>query len=403
MDDMRKKRCIAMLLAGGQGSRLGLLTKVVAKPAVPFGGKYRIIDFPLSNCANSGIDVVGVLTQYQPLELNRYIGSGQPWGLDPLDGGVFVLPPYMKAKSGEWYRGTANAIYQNVSFIEQYDPDYVLILSGDHIYKMDYNKMLAAHIDSKADITIAVRPVPWEVAPSFGIMNVDAESTILEFEEKPKNPKSNLASMGVYVFTWSVLKQYLDKDAANAASKNDFGKNIIPAMLEDKRCLKAYSFQGYWKDVGTIASLWEANMDLLKIPPAFDLNDSRWPVYARSPVLPPHFIGDDAEVEGSMIAEGCEVDGTVKNSVLFYGVEIARGAVVEDSVIMPYARVEAGAVVRRAIVAENCVVGENCAVGAADGDIALVGQDTILPAGFSMGAGEQVDAQEVAKREADAK
>ena len=403
MDDMRKKRCIAMLLAGGQGSRLGLLTKVVAKPAVPFGGKYRIIDFPLSNCANSGIDVVGVLTQYQPLELNRYIGSGQPWGLDLLDGGVFVLPPYMKAKSGEWYRGTANAIYQNVSFIEQYDPDYVLILSGDHIYKMDYNKMLAAHIDSKADITIAVRPVPWEVAPSFGIMNVDAESTILEFEEKPKNPKSNLASMGVYVFTWSVLKQYLDKDAANAASKNDFGKNIIPAMLEDKRCLKAYSFQGYWKDVGTIASLWEANMDLLKIPPEFNLNDSRWPVYARSPVLPPHFIGDDAEVEGSMIAEGCEVDGTVKNSVLFYGVEIARGAVVEDSVIMPNARVEAGAVVRRAIVAENCVVGENCAVGAADGDIALVGQDTILPAGFSVGAGEQVDAQEVAKREADAK
>ena len=403
MDDMRKKRCIAMLLAGGQGSRLGLLTKVVAKPAVPFGGKYRIIDFPLSNCANSGIDVVGVLTQYQPLELNRYIGSGQPWGLDLLDGGVFVLPPYMKAKSGEWYRGTANAIYQNVSFIEQYDPDYVLILSGDHIYKMDYNKMLAAHIDSKADITIAVRPVPWEVAPSFGIMNVDAESTILEFEEKPKNPKSNLASMGVYVFTWSVLKQYLDKDAANAASKNDFGKNIIPAMLDDKRCLKAYSFQGYWKDVGTIASLWEANMDLLKIPPEFDLNDSRWPVYARSPVLPPHFIGDDAEVEGSMIAEGCEVDGTVKNSVLFYGVEIARGAVVEDSVIMPNARVEAGAVVRRAIVAENCVVGENCAVGAADGDIALVGQDTILPAGFSVGAGEQVDAQEVAKREADAK
>ena len=403
MDDMRKKRCIAMLLAGGQGSRLGLLTKVVAKPAVPFGGKYRIIDFPLSNCANSGIDVVGVLTQYQPLELNRYIGSGQPWGLDLLDGGVFVLPPYMKAKSGEWYRGTANAIYQNVSFIEQYDPDYVLILSGDHIYKMDYNKMLAAHIDSQADITIAVRPVPWEVAPSFGIMNVDAENTILEFEEKPKNPKSNLASMGVYVFTWSVLRQYLNKDAANAASKNDFGKNIIPAMLEDKRCLKAYSFQGYWKDVGTIASLWEANMDLLKIPPEFDLNDSRWPVYARSPVLPPHFIGDDAEVEGSMIAEGCEVDGTVKNSVLFYGVEIARGAVVEDSVIMPNARVEAGAVVRRAIVAENCVVGENCAVGAADGDIALVGQDTILPAGFSVGAGEQVDAQEVAKREADAK
>ena len=233
----QKKRCIAMLLAGGQGSRLKVLTENTAKPAVPFGGKYRIIDFPLSNCVNSGIDTVGILTQYQPLELNRYIGSGQPWGLDLLDGGVFVLPPYMKAKSGEWYRGTANAIYQNVSFIEQYDPDYVLILSGDHIYKMDYNKMLAAHMESGADITIAVRPVPWEVAPSFGIMNVDEENTILEFEEKPKNPKSNLASMGVYIFTWSSLKQYLDKDAANASSKNDFGKNIIPAMLEDKRCL----------------------------------------------------------------------------------------------------------------------------------------------------------------------
>ena len=314
MDAMKKKRCIAMLLAGGQGSRLGLLTKVVAKPAVPFGGKYRIIDFPLSNCANSGIDVVGVLTQYQPLELNRYIGSGQPWDLDLTNGGVFVLPPYMKAKSGEWYSGTANAIYQNVSFIEQYDPDYVLILSGDHIYKMNYNKMLAAHMDSQADITIAVRPVPWEVAPSFGIMNVDENNTIVEFEEKPKHPKSNLASMGVYIFTWSVLRQYLEKDAHNAASKNDFGKNIIPAMLEDKRCLKAYAFQGYWKDVGTIESLWEANMDLLKIPPEFNLNDRRWPIYARSPILPPHFIGSGAAVEDSMIAEGCEVNGSVKTA-----------------------------------------------------------------------------------------
>lgn len=403
MDAMRKKRCIAMLLAGGQGSRLGLLTKVVAKPAVPFGGKYRIIDFPLSNCANSGIDVVGVLTQYQPLELNRYIGSGQPWDLDLTNGGVFVLPPYMKAKSGEWYSGTANAIYQNVSFIEQYDPDYVLILSGDHIYKMNYNKMLAAHMDSQADITIAVRPVPWEVAPSFGIMNVDENNTIVEFEEKPKHPKSNLASMGVYIFTWSVLRQYLEKDAHNAASKNDFGKNIIPAMLEDKRCLKAYAFQGYWKDVGTIESLWEANMDLLKIPPEFNLNDRRWPIYARSPILPPHFIGSGAAVEDSMIAEGCEVNGSVKNSVLFYGVEIEEGASVEDSVIMPYAHIAAGAVVRRAIVAENCVVNSGCSVGEADGDIALVGQDTQLPAGFVVRAGEQVDAREIAKREAQAK
>ena len=403
MDAMKKKRCIAMLLAGAQGSRLGLLTKVVAKPAVPFGGKYRIIDFPLSNCANSGIDVVGVLTQYQPLELNRYIGSGQPWDLDLTNGGVFVLPPYMKAKSGEWYSGTANAIYQNVSFIEQYDPDYVLILSGDHIYKMNYNKMLAAHMDSQADITIAVRPVPWEVAPSFGIMNVDENNTIVEFEEKPKHPKSNLASMGVYIFTWSVLRQYLEKDAHNAASKNDFGKNIIPAMLEDKRCLKAYAFQGYWKDVGTIESLWEANMDLLKIPPEFNLNDRRWPIYARSPILPPHFIGSGAAVEDSMIAEGCEVNGSVKNSVLFYGVEIEEGASVEDSVIMPYAHIAAGAVVRRAIVAENCVVNSGCSVGEADGDIALVGQDTQLPAGFVVRAGEQVDAREIAKREAQAK
>ncbi|NLF28247.1 MAG: glucose-1-phosphate adenylyltransferase [Clostridiales bacterium] len=400
---MRKKSCIAMLLAGGQGSRLGLLTKEVAKPAVPFGGKYRIIDFPLSNCANSGIDVVGVLTQYQPLELNRYIGSGQPWDLDLTNGGVFVLPPYMKAKSGEWYRGTANAIYQNVSFIEQYDPDYVLVLSGDHIYKMDYNKMLASHIETGADITIAVRPVPWEVAPSFGIMNVDSQNTIVEFEEKPKLPKSNLASMGVYIFTWPVLRSYLDKDARDAASKNDFGKNVIPTMLRDKLRLKAYAFDGYWKDVGTIESLWEANMDLLRIPPEFNLNDARWPIYARSPVLPPHFIGQRATIEHSLIAEGCEVNGSVRKSVLFYGVEVEKDALVEDSVIMPYARIEAGAVVRRAIVAENCVVAARCAVGEANGDIALVGQDTALPEGCRVLAGEQVDQQEVARRRHDAK
>ena len=393
-----------MLLAGGQGSRLHALTSRVAKPAVPFGGKYRIIDFPLSNCVNSGIDTVGVLTQYRPLELNSYIGNGQPWDLDRSYGGVHFLPPYMReGDKGTWYKGTANAIYQNMSFIELYDPDYVLILSGDHVYKMDYADMLRRHKQAGAACTISVLEVPMAEAPRFGIMNVDENDDVYEFEEKPKHPKSNLASMGIYIFTWSKLRDYLIADEADEKSSNDFGKNIIPAMLEDKRCLKAYSFQGYWKDVGTIASLWEANMDLLKIPPEFNLSDSRWPVYARSPVLPPHFIGDDAEVEGSMIAEGCEVDGTVKNSVLFYGVEIARGAVVEDSVIMPNARVEAGAVVRRAIVAENCVVGENCAVGAADGDIALVGQDTILPAGFSVGAGEQVDAQEVAKREADAK
>ena len=398
---MRKKKCIAMLLAGGQGSRLGLLTKVMAKPAVPFGGKFRIIDFPLSNCTNSQIDTVGVLTQYQPLELNRYIGSGQPWDLDLSNGGVFVLPPYMTAKSGEWYRGTANAIYQNISFIEQYDPDYVLILSGDHIYKMDYNKMLTAHIEDNADVTIAVRPVPWEIAPSFGIMNVDENNHIIEFEEKPKNPKSNLASMGVYIFTWKVLKAYLIAYDKDPKSKNDFGKNIIPNMLRDKKGMLAYAFESYWKDVGTIASLWEANMDLLKVPPEFDLNDPRWKIFARSPIMPPHFIGGSAIVERSMIAEGCEVHGTVRGSVLFAGVNIASNAIIEDSVIMPGTRVESGAVIRRSIVSENCVISSDCVVGGTEGDIALIGQDTTLPEGYVVKAGEQVDTAEIARREAE--
>mgnify|MGYP000860709661 FL=1 len=399
---MRKKKCIAMLLAGGQGSRLGLLTKVMAKPAVPFGGRYRIIDFPLSNCTNSQIDTVGVLTQYQPLELNRYIGSGQPWDLDLSYGGVFVLPPYMTAKSGSWYRGTANAIYQNMSFIEQYDPDYVLILSGDHIYKMDYSKMLAAHTAAGADVTIAVRPVPWEIAPSFGIMSVDAENRITEFEEKPKHPKSNLASMGVYIFTWKVLREYLIADEKNPNSKNDFGKNIIPNMLNDHQVMLAYPFESYWKDVGTIASLWEANMDLLKVPPEFDLNDSRWKIYARSPIMPPHFIGSDAVVEQSMIAEGCEVNGSVRGSVLFAGVCVEEGALIEDSVIMPNTTVKAGAIIRRAIVAENCAIGENAIVGAEMGDIALIGQDTQLPANYTVSAGDQVDTDIINKREAEA-
>ena len=398
---MSKKKCIAMLLAGGQGSRLGLLTKVMAKPAVPFGGKFRIIDFPLSNCANSHIDTVGVLTQYQPLELNRYIGSGAPWDLDLSNGGVFVLPPYMKAKSGEWYRGTANAIYQNISFIEQYDPEYVLILSGDHIYKMDYNKMLQAHIDGNADVTIAVRPVPMEVASSFGIMNIDENDHIIEFEEKPKKPKSNLASMGVYIFTWKMLREYLIADENDPNSKNDFGKNIIPNMLNDGRTMLAYRFTDYWKDVGTIASLWEANMDLLKVPPEFDLTDDRWSIYARSPVMPPHFIGDQAVVERSMIAEGCEIFGTSKGSVLFAGVTIEEGAIVEDSVIMPGTRIETGAVIRRAIVSENCVIQKDCTVGEIEGDIALVGQDTVLPQGYCVRAGEQIDNSVISGREAE--
>ena len=396
---MKSKKCIAMLLAGGQGSRLGLLTKVMAKPAVPFGGKYRIIDFPLSNCTNSNIDTVGVLTQYQPLELNSYIGSGQPWDLDLSYGGVYVLPPYMTAKSGEWYSGTANAIYQNIGFIEQYDPEYVLILSGDHIYKMDYNRMLSAHIERGADITIAVRPVPWEVAPSFGIMNTDADHNIIEFEEKPKHPKSNLASMGVYIFTWKILKEYLENDNADPNSKNDFGKNIIPKLLEDKKSMLAYEFADYWKDVGTIASLWEANMDLLEENPEFDLTDPRWKIYSRSPVMPPQFLGEKAVVENSMLTEGCEVYGTAKHSVLFEGVIVEEGAVVENSVIMPGTRIRSGAVVNRTIVAENCVINANARVGEAEGDIALIGQATVMPEGYVVKAGEQVD-MEAIKREA---
>ena len=386
---MRHKQCIAMLLAGGQGSRLGLLTQKLAKPAVPFGGKYRIIDFPLSNCAHSGIDTVGVLTQYQPLELNHYIGSGQPWGLDLNNGGVFVLPPYVKGKSGEWYKGTANAIYQNIQFIEQYDPEYVLILSGDHIYKMDYNRMLKSHIDNKADATIAVRLVPWEEAPSFGIMNTDDDNRIDEFEEKPKNPKSNKASMGVYVFTWSVLKAYLEADEADPNSKKDFGHNIIPTMLNDGKKLMAYTFEDYWKDVGTIHSLWEANMDLIKDPPAFNLYDRNWRIYGRNPIKPPHYVGPEGSAVGSLVTEGCEIFGTVKNSVLSSDVKVMEGAIVEDSAIMPGSVIQKGAVVRRAIIGENCLIGMGSLVGG-EGDIALVGNDTSMPSGFVVAPGEQV-------------
>ena len=388
---MRKKTCIAMLLAGGQGSRLGILTKNVAKPAVPYGGKYRIIDFPLSNCTNSGIDTVGVLTQYQPLELNAYIGSGAPWDLDLSNGGVFVLPPYQKGKVGEWYRGTANAIYQNMAFIEQYNPDYVLILSGDHIYKMDYNAMLNFHIRHGADATIAVREVPWEEASRFGIMNTDGDDNIVEFEEKPKNPKSNKASMGVYIFTWEKLRQYLTADEADKKSSNDFGKNIIPAMLNDKQVMCAYNFDGYWKDVGTIESLWEANMDLLSTPMPIDLHDKKWRIFARNPGMAPHYIAKGASVQDSLITEGCEVYGNVKHSVLFAGVVIEEGACVQDSVIMPGSVVKRGAVVRRAIVSENAVVGAGSFVGEETGNIAVVGQNVTLPAGVTVTAGQQVD------------
>ena len=388
---LRKKTCIAMLLAGGQGSRLGILTKNVAKPAIPFGGKYRIIDFPLSNCTNSGIDTVGVLTQYQPLELNAYIGNGAPWDLDISNGGVFVLPPYQKGKSGEWYKGTANAIYQNLTFIEQYNPDYVLILSGDHIYKMDYNAMLDFHIRHGADATIAVREVPWAEAPRFGIMNTDSEGQITEFEEKPKNPKSNKASMGVYIFTWEKLRSYLTMDEGDKRSANDFGKNIIPDMLADKQILFAYNFAGYWKDVGTIESLWEANMDLLENPMPMDMHDKNWRIFARNPGLPPHYIAEGAVVTDSLITEGCEVYGKINHSILFAGVTVEEGASVEYSVIMPGSVIRRGAVVRRSILAENAVISAGAIVGEDEGNIAVVGHGVTVPAGASVPAGEQVD------------
>lgn len=361
---MRKKEWIAMLLAGGQGSRLYSLTKNLAKPAVPFGGKYRIIDFPLSNCVNSGIDTVGVLTQYQPLVLNEYIGSGQPWDLDRQEGGVFVLPPYQKSSGSDWYTGTANAIYQNQPFIERYDPNYVLILSGDHIYKMDYEKMLKFHKEKEADCTIAVLQVPMEEASRFGIMNAREDGRIYEFEEKPAHPKSNLASMGIYIFTWKKLKEYLERDAKTPGSANDFGKNIIPGMLAENERMYAYAFDGYWKDVGTIDSLWEANMDLLDPKVPLSLYDPDWKIYARNPALPPHYIAPGAHVQNSMVTEGCVIEGTVDFSVVFAGVTIEEGAVVRDSIIMPGSVVRKGAVVDYTIVAEQTIIGENAVVGA---------------------------------------
>ena len=387
----QKKRCVAMLLAGGQGSRLMVLTENTAKPAVPFGGKYRIIDFPLSNCVNSKIDTVGILTQYQPLELNEYIGNGQPWGLNSSHGGVQVLPPYAKSKNSEWYKGTANAIYQNIGFIQRYNPDNVLILSGDHIYKMDYAKMIRYHEQNEADCTIAVRDVPLSEASRFGIMNTRPDGTIYEFEEKPKHPKSTKASMGIYVFKWSVLKKYLEMDEADPRSENDFGKNIIPALLRDEHKLSAYDFEGYWKDVGTIESLWEANMDLLSVPMPIDLHDKKWRIYAKNPGLAPHYIAKGAVVSDSLVTEGSEVYGSVQHSVIFAGVTIEEGASVIDSVVMPYAVIKRGAVVRRAIVAENAVIGAGCMVGEETGNIAVVGQGVTLPAGVSVTAGQQVD------------
>ena len=366
----KKKECLAMLLAGGQGSRLGILTKNIAKPAVPYGGKYRIIDFPLSNCVNSGIDTVGVLTQYQPLELNDYIGNGQAWDLDRSYGGVHVLSPYQQIKGTEWYKGTANAIYQNINFIDRYNPEYVAVLSGDHIYKMDYAKMLAYHKAKGAACTIAMLEVPWEEASRFGLMFVNDDGSISEFEEKPKNPRSNKASMGVYIFTWEILRKYLIEDEANPDSGNDFGHDVIPAMHSAGEKLFAYQFDGYWKDVGTIDSLWEANLDLLNPKVDLDLSDNSWKIYSKTAAAPPHYISNKASVENSMISEGCVIDGEVDYSVLFSNVTVEEGAVVRYSIVMPGTVVKAGAVVEYAIVAENAVIEKDAHVGESPEQIA---------------------------------
>ncbi len=375
---MRRKECVAMLLAGGEGRRLGALTKHLAKPAVHFGGKYRIIDFTLSNCTNSGIDTVGVLTQYQPLVLNSYIGIGSPWDLDRKNGGVTVLPPFMEQKGGNWYSGTANAIYRNIGFIDRYDPEYVLVISGDHIYKMNYDAMLSFHKEQQADATIAVIEVKWEEASRFGIMSVDEDHRVTEFAEKPKEPKSNLASMGIYIFNWSVLKTYLLQDEANPDSSNDFGKDVIPSMLNEGVRVKAYPFEGYWKDVGTVQSLWEANMDLLDNESQLNLFDRSWRIYSLSPYQPPQYIAKSAKATRSLLNEGCFVYGEVDHSVLFYGVRVEKGALVRDSVIMPNATIGEGAQVYRAIVGEGTVVEAGAVIGdpnAAPSEITLIGNN----------------------------
>ena len=394
-----KKKLVAMLLAGGQGSRLYALTQSVAKPSVPFGGKYRIIDFPLSNCANSGIDTVGVLTQYRPLQLNSYIGSGQPWDLDVNDGGVFILPPYQSAgEKGSWFTGTANAIYQNLSFIEEYDPENVLILSGDQIYKMDYADMLREHLEHDAACTISVLSVTLEEATRFGIMNIGPDGYVEEFEEKPKHPKSTLASMGIYIFNWKKLREYLIADENDPNSNKDFGKNIIPSMLGNGEKLWPYRFNGYWADVGTISSLWESNMDMLT-PQLIDLYDPEWPISARSPICPPHQVGAHAEILHSIVTEGCEIDGIVDNSVLSPSVHIGVGANVKYSVLMPGVVVEAGASVEYAIIGENAVIHAGAKVGGspAPGEekcITTIGPDLEIPAGSTVKVGAMISSVE---------
>ena len=402
-----KKKIVAMLLAGGQGSRLGILTSSMAKPAVPFGGKYRIIDFPLSNCVNSDIDTVGVLTQYRPLALNAYLGTGQHWDLDRSNGGVFVLPPYMTEHDGRWYSGTANAIWQNRAFVDQYDPDYVLILSGDHIYKMDYRKMLKFHVAHKAAATIAVLQVPMEEAHRFGIMNTDDAGTITSFEEKPKAPKSNNASMGIYIFNWKLLRAYMERDDADAESENDFGKNIIPAMLSAGEKMVAFPFEGYWKDVGTIQSLWEANMDMLGEKPVLDLNDPSWRIYTKNPIMPPHYTARSADVRNSLVTEGCVVRGNVHDSVLFCGAKIDCDSRVTLSVVFPNAEIGSGCTIQKAIIGENAVIGNGAQLGVPPregecvdnkltGDIVLIGNDVHVPDGTVIPRGAVVTQETLA-------
>ena len=389
----KKKECVVMLLAGGQGSRLYALTKKTAKPSVSYGGKYRIIDFPLSNCTNSGLDTVGVLTQYQPLYLNEYIGTGLPWDLDRTFGGVKILPPYQGQNGSDWYKGTANAIWQNMEFINRYDCDYVLILSGDHIYKMDYAKMLDYHKKQGAACTIAVLDVPIEEASRFGIMSANPDGSIYKFTEKPKNPESTLASMGIYIFNRSTLQSYLEADSKDPASSNDFGKNIIPNMLAAGEKMFAYGFEGYWKDVGTISSLWEANMDLLGEKPVLSLADESWRIYSRQAAAAPQYIGENAIVENSTLTAGCEIYGTVKNSVLGAGVRVEAGATVIDSVLMDNVTVKAGASVQYAILDSDVCIGEGAVVGEpreSASEVAVVGADVCVPAGITIEAGAMI-------------
>lgn len=390
-----KKEVVAMLLAGGQGSRLGVLTRKIAKPAVPFGGKYRIIDFPLSNCVNSGIEAVGILTQYQPLVLNEYIGNGQPWDLDGMHSGVNCLSPYQAVDGADWYSGTANAIFQNINYIDRYDPEYVVVLSGDHIYKMDYNKMLEYHKEKNAACTIAVIDVPLEEASRFGILNTHEDGEIYEFDEKPENPKSTHASMGIYIFSYKELRKYLIEDDENKNSSHDFGKDVLPAMLNAGERMFAYPFEGYWKDVGTIDSLWEANMDLLDPNVTLDLKD----IYSRNPMMPPHFVSNDAVIQNSLVADGCNVYGNLEFSILFSGVTIGKGATINSSIIMPGAVIEEGATVQFAIIAENTVVRKNAVVGAKPEDcanrddwgIAVVGENAIIDEGAVVKPKEMID------------